>query len=368
MFVDSNGFVYLFGGSTAFTTNGNRSDIFRWNPGTGQWAWIGGPNTANAAGVYGTTGVEDAANEPPAFEGGRDLYDPENNYFYIVAPRNNTSSYGGLDDIWRYNISNGYWTHMKGSKDKTALPVFGVTGVEDDANTPGCMTETGGWCISFDRQYLYIFGGYQRTGGLGVTGALWRLNFSNYRWAYMGGTQSVNQIRVTGTVGEFGPTVRPGCRYDSAMLIDENNWVYIWAGTGVDTTTTIDDDLADVWVFNGTEFCCLDSRLNTTTISLGTSVGHELATPGWSYSSSSQPTIPRPYFNGNTKSTMTFALIGNNGTNVNHFVKFKSQKNAYDPMEVRNTLKLSASDYLRFWAMPKLLANPQCRIEVTAWQ
>lgn len=61
------GNVWLFGGYGYDSTGtaGWLNDLWEYSSASGEWTWVGGPDTANANGVYGTQGVAAAANVPP---------------------------------------------------------------------------------------------------------------------------------------------------------------------------------------------------------------------------------------------------------------------------------------------------------------
>src|SRR5690349_6611154 len=59
---DASGNFWIFGGLNNAGTVHN--DLWKYNPGTGQWTWVSGDNTTNASGVYGTKGTAAAANKP----------------------------------------------------------------------------------------------------------------------------------------------------------------------------------------------------------------------------------------------------------------------------------------------------------------
>lgn len=40
------------------------NDLWKYSPSTGEWTWVGGPNSACSRGVYGTKGVAAASNWP----------------------------------------------------------------------------------------------------------------------------------------------------------------------------------------------------------------------------------------------------------------------------------------------------------------
>ena len=65
---DDNGDLWLFGGygRDGYGNLGRLNDLWRYQPASNLWTWMGGSNLIDAAGVYGTLGVESATNQPGA--------------------------------------------------------------------------------------------------------------------------------------------------------------------------------------------------------------------------------------------------------------------------------------------------------------
>src|SRR5690606_31124810 len=67
--VDKQGNFWIFGGvgyNKANATLGNLNDLWRYNPYTGVWTWMGGSDESNQPGKYGTKGQAAPGNEPGA--------------------------------------------------------------------------------------------------------------------------------------------------------------------------------------------------------------------------------------------------------------------------------------------------------------
>jgi N-acetylneuraminic acid mutarotase len=63
--MDASGNMWLFGGEgyDASTGFGHRlNDLWKYSPSSGEWTWVGGSSTFDAAGVYGTQGIAAATN------------------------------------------------------------------------------------------------------------------------------------------------------------------------------------------------------------------------------------------------------------------------------------------------------------------
>lgn len=61
---DAAGNLWLFGGYGVGSPIFN--DVWKYSPTSGEWTWVGGSDTPNAAGVFGTLGTAAATNTPGA--------------------------------------------------------------------------------------------------------------------------------------------------------------------------------------------------------------------------------------------------------------------------------------------------------------
>jgi N-acetylneuraminic acid mutarotase len=109
-FVDGVGDLWLFGGyGTTATTSGALSDIWRFNPSSGNWTWMGGDTTANKAAVYNAQGVANANNDAGERVSGSVWLDLSGN-FWLFGGSTAASSFGtpvgtGVNDLWQYQFS-----------------------------------------------------------------------------------------------------------------------------------------------------------------------------------------------------------------------------------------------------------------------
>jgi hypothetical protein len=111
--VDSGGNFWLFGGfdyDTASGSNGTNdflNDLWKFSATTKEWTWMGGRNTGNANGVYGTLGTPSASNVPGArgSEGIAVTWTDSSGNFWLFGGDgyDSTGIYDGLlNDLWRY--------------------------------------------------------------------------------------------------------------------------------------------------------------------------------------------------------------------------------------------------------------------------
>ena len=94
--IDASGNLWLFGGNGDISNAspymiGLLDDLWEFSPGTGQWTWISGSATVNAAGVYGDMGIPAAANIPTARYGAGSWIDASGNLWLFGG-----SSFGGF--------------------------------------------------------------------------------------------------------------------------------------------------------------------------------------------------------------------------------------------------------------------------------
>jgi N-acetylneuraminic acid mutarotase len=160
---DANGNFWLFGGVGYDSAGqlGELNDLWEYSPSTGEWTWVNGSNTANAAGVYGAQGVAAASNVPTPRDSAATWMDGSGNLWlfggegYVVSTRN----YHRLNDLWKYSLSSGEWTWVAGSSAFDATGVYGSQGVAASANVPGARAAIATWQDANGNAWL--FGGYQ---------------------------------------------------------------------------------------------------------------------------------------------------------------------------------------------------------------
>ncbi len=79
---DQSGVLWLFGGEGLDLATGNYvafSDLWKFQPSTGLWTWVGGSSTEYTAGTDGTIGVASATNLPGARYSGASWIDSAGN-------------------------------------------------------------------------------------------------------------------------------------------------------------------------------------------------------------------------------------------------------------------------------------------------
>ncbi len=156
---DKAGNLWLFGGSglDSAGTSGQLNDLWKYNPGTGQWTWVSGSNLANQTGVYGTEGKPAAANVP----GGRYLpscfTDAAGNLWLFGGyGADSTGFRNWLSDMWEY--SAGQWTWVGGPDVADQLATYGTEGKTAAGNIPGSRYRAAAWTDASGN--FWVFGGF----------------------------------------------------------------------------------------------------------------------------------------------------------------------------------------------------------------
>ncbi|MEO5673748.1 MAG: kelch repeat-containing protein [Chitinophagales bacterium] len=190
---------------------------------SGQWIWIKGDSSTNQAGVFGTMGVPDSLNTPPALYGPADWKDKQGNFWFFGG----TGSTSPLSAMWKYDPSVNQWTWVLGSQSCCAAGVYGTKGVPSVNNYPGargygCAT----WVDSSGN--FWLFGGF---GTNGMMNDLWRFNPSTYEWTWMKGSDISLQPGVYGTQGVADSANTPGAREETtANWADNQNNLWMYGG------------------------------------------------------------------------------------------------------------------------------------------
>lgn len=244
--VDLSGNFWLFGGTTwAGTSQANVNDLWKYTPSTGAWTWMGGSNTPNQSGVYGTPGMPATANMPGARQGAASWTDPSGNLWLFGGDGlgiNNNQSVGGgaydLNDLWKYAPSSGEWTWMGGSDGAADAGVYGTIGTPATSNFPGARDHPVSWTDASGN--LWLFGGIGfGSVGIGSGGTegylndLWELTPSTGEWTWMSGGSTPNKPAVYGTLGLPAAGNTPGGLWGSVSWRDSSGDLWVFGGIDV---------------------------------------------------------------------------------------------------------------------------------------
>jgi len=164
---DAGGNLWLFGGQ-GNDLNGkaclqNNAPCFLsdvWKYGAGQWTWVGGSNTVQQPGVYGTMGTAAAGNIPGSRSNATGWTDATGNFwlfggFGFDSTTGNNMVYGDLNDLWKY--SAGQWTWVGGANTAGEAGSYGTLGVAAAGNVPPSRESAVGWVDKSGN--FWLFGG-----------------------------------------------------------------------------------------------------------------------------------------------------------------------------------------------------------------
>ena len=244
---DAAGNLWLFGGYGVGPPIFN--DIWKYSPTSGEWTWVSGSNTPNAAGVFGTLGTAAATNTPGALGAAYSWKDASGNVWMFGGyGYDSAGNEGWLNALWEYSPVSGMWTWQAGPTTVNAIGVYGTKGVSAATNYPGARA-AGGWTDSNGNVWIFGQYGYDSVGGLGRLNDLWEYSPSTHQWTWVGGSNTVNAPGVYGTQGVAAATNMPGARGAQAVWTDAAGNVWLFGGIGYDSTGT-QGALDDLWKYS----------------------------------------------------------------------------------------------------------------------
>jgi hypothetical protein len=151
---DNSGYLWLYGGSEQWNAGyDTRTDLWRFNPATSQWAWMSGDSTGNTVTANGVQCIAANQNLPKnAFES-RAGWTDQNGDFWAYIPAN-----GILNSLWKYCKADDQWAIVKSDSLLNGVPAWGTKGVSSPSNIPPYLFGSIGWAD--DNGHLYMFGGW----------------------------------------------------------------------------------------------------------------------------------------------------------------------------------------------------------------
>jgi N-acetylneuraminic acid mutarotase len=243
---DASGNLWMFGGE-GFDSAGDYgylNDL--WEYSAGQWQWVGGSNTVNAGGSYGTQGSAAAANVPGARQGAASWTDSSGNLWLFGGQGYSTAgAFGELNDLWEY--SAGQWKWVSGSNTSSYVGTYGTQGSAAAANVPGGRE---GANLSIDSSgNLWLFGGegFDSVSAYGELNDLWEYNAGQWKW--VSGSNTVNAKGAYGTLGSAAAGNVPGARYGAVSWMDSSANLWLFGGYGDDSTGAT-HFLNDLWEYS----------------------------------------------------------------------------------------------------------------------
>ncbi|HUW19427.1 MAG TPA: kelch repeat-containing protein [Sedimentisphaerales bacterium] len=244
--IDGGGNFWLFGGYglDASGSAGRLNDLWRFEPSSGFWTWVSGPNTINQFGVYVSKGVPDANNMPGARRIGISWIDVSGDLWLFGGDGfDGSGGSGPLNDLWKFDGVN--WTWVSGSNVTSRPGVYGDKGEPNSMNVPG--SRYGGVCWMDYSGNLCLFGGegFDAGGSFGWLNDLWQFDGTN--WTWVSGSDTVYQFGFYGTKGVPNRRNAPGSRKNGICWIDSVGDLWLFGGYGLGVSSQ--GRLSDLWRF-----------------------------------------------------------------------------------------------------------------------
>lgn len=273
--IDKDGNFWLFGGD-GYDANGNSgslNDLWKFDPATSEWTWMGGSSKMNCVtpqdqvttcgqpGVYGTLGTPASGNIPAGRYSAVSWTD-NSGRFWLFGGCNGAVCSNFLNDLWTFDPSTNEWTWMNGSSTACVLDVssgvYGTLGTPATGNIPGCRKGASSWIDSGDNFWLFGGNGFDASGNSGYLNDLWKFNPSTNEWAWMGGSNTIANLNGTfcGQSGAYGTLGRPaagnlpGSRELAVNWTDDNGNFWLFGGAGCMSGFGNADFFNDLWEFN----------------------------------------------------------------------------------------------------------------------
>jgi len=250
---DSSGNQWLFGGFGVLPdgiTFGYQNELWKFS--SGQWTWVGGVNTLNPSGTYGTKGTAAAANVPGGRVHAISWIDASNNLWLFGGEGfDSAGNFGQLNDLWKF--SGGQWTWVSGANTRNQAGVYSGS---PNALVPGARLGSVSWIDAGGN--LWLFGGQDGNSlALNVRefNDLWKYTVGTDQWTFVSGSNVADIKGTYGTLGVASAANVPGARHGAVGWKDASGNMWLFGGYGHDSSGTLPlGQMNDLWKFDGTQW------------------------------------------------------------------------------------------------------------------
>lgn len=222
---------------------GKLSDLWKYDPASGNWTWVNGSSESYEAATYGTLGEAAVSNTPGARGWAASWVDLSGN-FWFFGGATATGTSNANNDLWKFSPTTHMWTWMSGSNTSNAVANYGTACVEAAANVPGARMMSA--CCSDASGSLWLFGG--QNSSLQSLNDLWKYDPLTGCWTWMTGSRTALAAGIYGPVGLFGPTYTPGARVYGIAGFDAAGKLCLFGGSGRAASTF--GSLNDLWKYD----------------------------------------------------------------------------------------------------------------------
>jgi len=271
---DNSGQFWLYGGE-GFDAQGNYAhldDLWKLNPATQEWTWMGGNSSDIPAAcapitvsqqhcgwpaIYGAIGVP-ALGIGPGSRVGAVGWADSNGGLWLFGGSGTYWDYGcsfcesDEYDLWKFNPSSQQWTWMSGNS--VALGdggIYGTEGVPAIANIPYMRSNAITWSDTSGN--FWLFGG---AAPLGLCNDVWVYELGSNEWAWMKGSYDptgdldcIYTKQIFGALGSPAAANIPSGRIESASWTDTSGNLWLFGGYGLANGGAVEGDLNDLWIY-----------------------------------------------------------------------------------------------------------------------
>ena len=300
---DNDGNLWLFGGNgkSESTRSGYLNDLWKFNPSSHLWTWMGGSRSTNSIGNYNSIGVpsvnnfpgarqnavgwtdnhgnfwlfggegmiskkekkdtpptEEKKDDPPPPEDKKDEKDDHGNHGEGNNGRGNgNEGHGGghnselgstddglLNDLWMYSPATHEWTWVSGNDNANGKGKYGNFRQSSTSNFPGARELATGWKDSNGNLWLFGGSGYSSQASIIDLNDVWKFSPVTHEWVWMNGSKSDDTGGHFGEKGAFKDENTPSGRRGSTGWTGKDGNFWMFGGS------TRSDLNSDLWQYN----------------------------------------------------------------------------------------------------------------------
>jgi len=213
------------------------NDIWKYNPLTNEWTWMGGDSTYTSSGFYGTLGVASTANNPPVRDRPVSWRDNNGNLWLFGG----SISGAQKNDLWKFDITTKLWTWIGGSSSVNEFGSYGTQGITNPSNYPGARSGASAWTDNSGIFWLYGGSGYAGSNAVISLADLWKYDPTTNLWTWVKGPNSPASISYgTQTIPSSSNSPGPRINGNSVTWVDALNNLWLFGG----------DDRNDLWKYD----------------------------------------------------------------------------------------------------------------------
>ena len=254
---DKDGNLWLFGGNGKgeSSRSGYLNDLWKFNPSSHLWTWIGGNRSTNSTGNYNSKGTPSVNNIPGARQNAVGWTDSQGNFWLfggegIIAKKekkddppppggNNGGGNNGGGNGNGGNDNSGGNDNNEGNNgnDKDKDKDKDNNGRGNSGHGHGNEGNGGGNHSELE------------SADEGLLNDLWMYSPATGEWTWVSGTDKANEKGKYGTLSQQSDSNFPGARSLAMSWTDFNGNFWLFGGRGYSSKSSI-SDLNDVWKFS----------------------------------------------------------------------------------------------------------------------